>query len=99
MVVDTRSPLERYIESLLHQQLDKLNLERVVKQLRKLPWNSEVEGWVREYLLDCASVKYHTINLVACVLSALYRYHEAAMVRTVDAAVERARCATPYRAC
>ena len=105
LIVDERPMLERYVEYLLHQELRKETLEKVVKQLRKLPWTSqaaEVERWVLTALLDCAQVKYHTINLVACVISALYRYHEGAMVRVVDAAIERARCAVDrndYRDC
>ena len=62
----------------------------------------DVEGWVSSCLLETAAVKYHSINLVACVISALYRYHEGSMLRVVDAAIEMARCATDrndYREC
>ena len=40
--------------------------------------------------------------MAACVVSALYRYHEDAMIRVVDAAIEMARCAVDrndYRDC
>ena len=43
--------------------------------------------------LDCGTVKYHTIQLLACVLSGLFRYQEAAVVRIVDGAIEAFRCA------
>ena len=50
----------------------------------------------RGSMVICARVqtcgRYHSINLVACVVSALFRCHEASMLRFVDAAIERARC-------
>ena len=93
-VVDERPPIQRYAEALVHTHLSKHSLEQVVRRLRKLPWYATAaETWVTTALLDCACVKYHAIALVACTASALYRYHEGAMLRLVDCAVERARCA------
>ena len=43
--------------------------------------------------MEMGAVKYQSVPLVACVVSGLYRYQEAAMVRVVDAAVEALRCA------
>ena len=52
-----------------------------------------MEAWVYRAVMELGAVKYHTIQLVACVVSGLYRYQEAAMVRVVDGAVEALRCA------
>ncbi|KAL3931924.1 MAG: hypothetical protein SGPRY_000918 [Prymnesium sp.] len=94
MVQETRPPLHQYVIWLLHSHLSRTTVERVVKQLRKLEWeDEEVCDWVHHALLDCASVKYHTIHLVACVVSGLARYHESEMYRLVDAVIERARLA------
>ena len=133
-VVDERPPMHRYIVWLLHHHLSKHNVEKVIRQLRKLPWGDtqvrpprhrrdtaatpprhrrvatkawprapcrvtaaarpsgpQVQDWVHHALLDCASVKYHIIALVASVVSGLCRYHEAAMLRFVDATLEAAR--------
>ena len=58
----------------LHSHLGRTTVERVIKQLRKLDWtDDQVKGWVHRALLDCASVKYHIIHLVACVVSGLAR--------------------------
>ncbi|KAL1518668.1 hypothetical protein AB1Y20_002956 [Prymnesium parvum] len=92
MVEETRPLLHRYVIWLLHSHLSRTTVDRVVKQLRKLDWsNADVCEWVHNALLDCASVKYHIIHIVASVISGLARYHEAEMLRLVDAVLERVR--------
>ena len=52
LVVDERPLLQRYVVSLLHTQLDKYSIEKVAKQLRKLPWSDAaqpVERWAQRY--------------------------------------------------
>jgi len=94
MQLEERTPLHQYIIALLHHQLNKQSVEKVIRQLRKLPWSDpEVEGWFVEAILSCAEVKYHAIGLVACVASGLLKYQERVVLRVVDAAVERLRVA------
>ena len=94
IVQETRPLLQRYIIWLLHHHLGKNTVEKVIKQLRKLRWDDpDVREWVHQALIDCASVKYHIIHLVACVISGLARYHEPEMLRLVEATVEAARAA------
>jgi regulator of nonsense transcripts 2 len=71
---ETRPLLQRYVIWLLHHHLTKNTVEKVIKQLRKLHWDdAELREWVHRALIDCASVKYHIIHLVACVISGLAR--------------------------
>ena len=97
MVVEQLPPMHQYVRWLLHRHLSKNTVEHVIKQLRKLPWRgeqgAEVARWVYRATLDCGTVKYHTIQLLACVLSGLFRYQEVAVVRIVDGALEAFRCA------
>ena len=115
-VVDERPRLHRYIERLILEQLDRDGVDRVVRQLRRLPWSQVrdqkqqmdvvrvasilrlccvcgaqvgVEDCIITALLDCACVKYHAVDVCACVISALCRHHEDAMLRAVDGAIER----------
>jgi hypothetical protein len=72
-------------------QLSATSVERVTKQLRKLPWKEPgVQRWFVQTMLECAEVKYHTVQLVACVASGLVKAQEASVVRFVD-------CAGPLR--
>ena len=94
VVVERRPPLQQYVVWLLHEHLSKETVEHVLRQLRKLPWERrEVERWAVDAVVECASVKYHTIPLVACVASGLYRHQQPAVLRIVDAVIERARSA------
>jgi regulator of nonsense transcripts 2 len=96
VVAEVLAPMHQYVRWLLHRHLNKNTVEVVIRQLRKLPWGqeeAEVEGWVHRAVMEMGAVKYHTIQLVGCVVSGLYRYQEAAMVRIVDGAVEALRCA------
>ena len=91
-------PMHAYVRTLLHRTLTKTTVEHVIKQLRKLPWGaggprSEAAAWVHRAVMEMGAVKYQSVPLVACVVSGLYRYQEAAMVRVVDGAVEALRCA------
>ena len=93
-------------------QLSATTVERVTKQLRKLPWKEpDIQRWcacsahlvcgsargtgytaLRRFvqtMLECAEVKYHTIQLVACVASGLVKAQEATIVRFVDSAGAR----------
>ena len=97
IVEDQRPTLKRYIDYVIHNQLSRLSLERVVHQLRKLPWRAgpgatHVVRWIIASLLDCACEKYHAIPMIACVLSALAHHYENEMLRALDTALNLARC-------
>tara|TARA_B100000524_G_scaffold190556_1_gene98773 strand:- start:112 stop:3438 length:3327 start_codon:yes stop_codon:yes gene_type:complete len=88
-----REPMHEYITWLIHHALNKNSIDKVIRQLRKLPWDDDaIEGYWLQAMISCAEVKYYTISLVACVASGLSKFQEAAVVRFVDVCTERLRC-------
>ncbi|PIN10169.1 hypothetical protein CDL12_17245 [Handroanthus impetiginosus] len=85
-----RPPLHQYIRKLLFSDLDKSSIERVLRQLRKLPWNE-----CQEYLLKCFlkvhKGKYGQIHLIASLTAGLSRYHDDFAVAVVDEVLEEIR--------
>ena len=89
-----RPVMQRYIQSLLLTALREDTVEKVVTQLRKLPWSEgHVEDWFVRAMTECAEVKYYAIPLVAGVAAGLAKHAEGAIIRFVDVAVERLRSA------
>lgn len=73
----------QYIRKLLFSDLDKSSIERVLRQLRKLPWND-----CQAYLLKCFMKvhrgKYSHVHLIASLTAGLSRYHDGFAVAVVD---------------
>jgi regulator of nonsense transcripts 2 len=84
-----RSPLQFYIRKLLFLDLNKRNVEKILDQLRKMPWN-HVE--TRNYLIKCFCkpwcIKYGFIRYMADILSGLMRYYNEFGVIVVDNILE-----------
>lgn len=81
-----RSPLRRYIRKLLFAELDRRSIERILKQLRKIPWGGENgEGM---YLAKCFvkvhRMKYGQLSLYASLAAGLARYHDELVINIVD---------------
>ncbi|CAN0429389.1 unnamed protein product, partial [Hapterophycus canaliculatus] len=91
--VKVRTPLQLYVRHLILEKLkdDPDVVERVIKQLRKLPWQdpeANVESEVLRASLRLCRSRYPLIHLAADVLSGLARHHDRVAVKTVDAVLE-----------
>nr|XP_043631747.1 regulator of nonsense transcripts UPF2 [Erigeron canadensis] len=89
-VSKVRPPLYQYIRKLLFSDLDKLSIEHVLRQLRKLPW-SECESYLLKCFLKVHKGKYGQIHLIASLTAGLSRYHEEFAVAVVDEVLEEIR--------
>jgi regulator of nonsense transcripts 2 len=70
------SPIHEYIKKLLYKDLNKLNVEKVLRLMRKLNWEDEV---LKRYIIKCLiavwHVRYNSIHCVANLVSGLALYH------------------------
>ncbi|KAL8094963.1 hypothetical protein AgCh_036464 [Apium graveolens] len=85
-----RPPLHQYIRKLIFSDLDKLSIEHVLRQLRKLPW-SECEPYLLKCFMKVHRGKYGQIHLIASLTAGLSRYHDEFAVSVVDEVLEEIR--------
>ncbi|KAA0720835.1 Regulator of nonsense transcripts 2 [Triplophysa tibetana] len=87
-----RPPLQEYIRKLLYKDLSKVTTEKVLRQMRKLPWH---DSDVKSYLICCMvniwNVKYNSIHCVANLLAGLVAYQEDVGIHVVDGVLEDIR--------
>lgn len=87
-----RPPLQEYIRKLLYKDLSKVTTEKVLRQMRKVPWQ---DPDVKSYLICCMiniwNVKYNSIHCVANLLAGLVAYQEDVGIHVVDGVLEDIR--------
>ncbi|KAL4658453.1 regulator of nonsense transcripts 2 isoform X1 [Arapaima gigas] len=87
-----RPPLQEYIRKLLYKDLSKVTTEKVLRQMRKLPWQ---DPDIKSYLICCLvniwNVKYNSIHCVANLLAGLVAYQEDVGIHVVDSVLEDIR--------
>ncbi|XP_077976967.1 regulator of nonsense transcripts 2-like isoform X2 [Glandiceps talaboti] len=87
-----RPPLHEYIRKLLYKDLSKLNVEKILKQIRKLAWDDRViSSYTTKCLTSIWNVKYNNIHCVASLLAGLVPYHEEVGIQVVDGVLEEIR--------
>lgn len=93
-----RPPLQEYICKLLYKDLSKVTTEKVLRQMRKLPWQ---DPEVKSYLICCMvniwNVKYNSIHCVANLLAGLVAYQEDVGIHVVDGVLEDIRLGMEVR--
>ncbi|KAF1806437.1 armadillo-type protein [Mucor lusitanicus] len=90
--VKERSTMELYIRKLIHEDLCKKSLDKVLKQLRKLHWeDSSIRAIMSKIFQKIWKVKFGNIHLMAILASGLNRYHTDFGVQIVDGVVEEIR--------
>ena len=87
-----KSPLEEYVCKLLYVDLCKSKTERVLKQLRKMHWETpEVAEMIVNCLKSVWEVKYPDIRYIASIVSGLSVYYDWVGVQIVDWVLEDVR--------
>ncbi|KAI8891377.1 ARM repeat-containing protein [Backusella circina FSU 941] len=90
--VKERSPIELYIRKLIHVNLTKKSLDKILKQLRKLDWkNPEIFNLMVKIFQKIWKIKFGNIHLMAILASGLNRYHSDFGVQIVDGVIEEIR--------
>uniref|UniRef100_A0A674EYD0 Regulator of nonsense transcripts 2 n=1 Tax=Salmo trutta TaxID=8032 RepID=A0A674EYD0_SALTR len=87
-----RPPLQEYIRKLLYKDLSKVTTEKVLRQMRKLPWQDpESKGYLICCMVNIWNVKYNSIHCVANLLAGLVAYQEDVGIHVVDGVLEDIR--------
>ncbi|XP_030071864.1 regulator of nonsense transcripts 2 isoform X2 [Microcaecilia unicolor] len=87
-----RPPQQEYIRKLLYKDLSKVTTEKVLRQMRKLPWQEpEVKDYVICCMINIWNVKYNSIHCVANLLAGLVLYQEDVGIHVVDGVLEDIR--------
>ncbi|KAI5466569.1 MIF4G domain-containing protein [Mariannaea sp. PMI_226] len=84
-----RTPMELFIRKLIYVDMTKRNYSKILKQIRRLHWEeTEVVAILEKVFSKPGKVKYGSIHLLGILLSALYRYHPAFVVKVIDNVIE-----------
>ncbi|KAB2577975.1 Regulator of nonsense transcripts UPF2 [Lasiodiplodia theobromae] len=84
-----RTPLELFIRKLIYLDLTKRNLDKVVKQIRKLHWEEEeVVVMLHKIFTKPGKIKYSNIHLLAVILGSLNRHHQDFCISVIDDLLE-----------
>lgn len=90
--VKERSTMELYIRKLIHEDLCKKTLDRILKQLRKLHWEDPaICNLLAKIFQKIWKIKFGNIHLIAILASGLNRYHTDFGVHMIDGIVEEIR--------
>ncbi|KFB47523.1 hypothetical protein ZHAS_00015483 [Anopheles sinensis] len=87
-----RPLIHNYIRHLIYKELDKSNVDKMIKLLRRLDWG---DPSTFTYAVRCLSkaynIRYHLIRSLADLLAGLNSYQERAVVRVLDTVFEDVR--------
>ncbi|OAA69040.1 nonsense-mediated mRNA decay factor (Upf2) [Cordyceps fumosorosea ARSEF 2679] len=84
-----RTPMDLFIRKLVYNDMTKRNYSKILKQIRRLHWEeSDVVAMLEKVFSKPGKVKYGNVHLLAILLSALYRYHPAFVVKAIDNVIE-----------
>lgn len=87
-----RPPIHEYIRKLLYKDLSKTTTEKVLRQMRKLPWNNtKVKTYASKCIMNVWNLKFNNIRCLANMLSGLAEYHEDVAVSVIDGLLEYIR--------
>ncbi|WWC72867.1 uncharacterized protein I206_106831 [Kwoniella pini CBS 10737] len=86
------SPIQSFIQHLLHDVLMKRTLDKVLKLLRKLHWeDAETYDFILTSFTSPNDIKFGNIPFLAALVYDLQRYHPAFYVSVVDQVMEDIR--------
>ncbi|XP_048738791.2 regulator of nonsense transcripts 2-like isoform X2 [Ostrea edulis] len=87
-----RPPMHEYIRKLLYKDLSKVTTEKVLRQMRRLPWDDpEIAFYATKCLIAVWNVRYNSIHCAANLLAGLAPYHEHIAIQVVDGVLEDTR--------
>lgn len=90
--VKQRPPMHTYVRHLIFEELNKSNVEMMIKLIRKLNYTDHE---LTQYLVKCLSkaynLRYHLIKYLADLLSGLSSYREQIVARVIDNVFEDIR--------
>ena len=87
-----RTPMELFIRHLIYDVLAKKSIDKVLKLIRKLDWESdEIQTTLHKVFTKPWKIKYSNISLLAMLTYDLQRYRPAFAIAVVDQVLEDVR--------
>uniref|UniRef100_A0A182PG91 MIF4G domain-containing protein n=1 Tax=Anopheles epiroticus TaxID=199890 RepID=A0A182PG91_9DIPT len=87
-----RPLIHTYLRQLIFKELDKANVDKMIKLLRRLDWEDEgTFTYAVRCLARAYNIRYHLIRSLADLLAGLNSYQERAVVRVIDTVLEDIR--------
>ncbi|XP_076800221.1 regulator of nonsense transcripts 2-like [Clavelina lepadiformis] len=87
-----RPPLHEYLRKLLFRDLSKNTVEKVLRQMRKFPWNAlDVYAYMVKCLSQSWNVKYNNVHCLASLVAGLVAYRDDIGYNVVDDVLEEIR--------
>ena len=87
-----RPPLHEYIRKLIFRDLSRSTVEKILRQMRKLPWNNpDLNSYVIKCLSQSWNVKFNNIHCLASLVAGLVSYRDDVGHNVVDDVLEEAR--------
>eukprot|EP00731_Ephydatia_muelleri_P002411 Em0001g2411a len=91
-LIIVRPPLHEYLRTILYKDLNKLNTEKVLRQIRKFNWSDpETFQYLVTSLTEIWNVKFNNVHCVANLLAGLKTHQEDAVIHVVDGLMEDIR--------
>lgn len=91
-VVKIRPPLHSYIRYLIYEELNKGNVDKIIKWMRKLNWDDkDTQDYIVKCLSKAYSIRYYNIRCLADLVSGLSSYQDKAIVKVIDTVFEDIR--------
>ena len=79
-----RVQIHEYIKRLLYKELNKVNVEKILRQLRKINWkDDDLFGYTVKSLTAAWNVRYNSIHCLANLVSGLASYYVSLQIHTV----------------
>ncbi|KAI9710646.1 MAG: hypothetical protein M1828_002133 [Chrysothrix sp. TS-e1954] len=84
-----RTPMDLYVRKLVYADLSKRNVEKIVKQIRKLHWEEDdVVAILHKIFVKPVRIRYSNIHFLAIMLGSLNRYHPDFVISIIDDVLE-----------
>jgi regulator of nonsense transcripts 2 len=84
--------MQEYIRKLLYHDLMKTNVDKVLRQIRKLNWDdSEISSFAIKCLIGIWNVKFYNVRCVANLLAGLNAFQDWIASQVVDGVLEDIR--------
>lgn len=92
IIQKVRLPIHQYIRNLIYQDLNKMNIDKILRLLRKIDWNDKhIANYAIKCLTNAYNVRYHLIRCLADLLAGLNSHQEKAVYKVVDGVFEDIR--------
>lgn len=91
-VQKVRPPMHLYIRHLVFDELAKSNVDKVIKQMRRLDWDDrDTNAYAVKCLSKAYYIRYHLIRCLADLVSGISSYQDKAVVKVIDTVFEDIR--------